>query len=67
MKTKRFLVAVLMATSAYAIPFSAFQYDSPIRVMAQDKQFTLEDLNFGGHNYRTWCRSRSTIRGGATS
>ncbi len=52
MKTKRFLVAVLMATSAYAIPFTAFQYDSPIRVMAQDKQFTLEDLNFGGHNYR---------------
>ena len=52
MKTKRFLVAALMATSAYAIPFTAFQYDSPIRVMAQDKQFTLEDLNFGGHNYR---------------
>ena len=52
MMTKRFFVAMLMATSAFAVPFSTFQIHSCMSIMAQDKQFTLEDLNFGGYNYR---------------
>ena len=50
--TKRFFVAMLMVTSAFAVPFSTFQIHSCMSIMAQDKQFTLEDLNFGGYNYR---------------
>ena len=52
MKTKRFMLALLLATSVYAIPFSAFHSPSSLGIMAQNKQFTLEDLNFGGNNYR---------------
>ena len=52
MKTKRFMLALLLASSVYAIPFSAFHSPSSLGIMAQNKQFTLEDLNFGGNNYR---------------
>ena len=36
----------------FAILLSLTSYLSPYQLMAQDKLFTLEDLNFGGTNYR---------------
>ena len=37
---------------ATAILLFLILYLSPLQSMAQDKLFTLEDLNFGGTNYR---------------
>ncbi len=48
MKIKQMVLVAMLSTSSLGV----FNQQFSMEAMAQGKQFSLEDLNFGGHNYR---------------